>query len=129
MQVNSVAFKGNPGNTENAKLKKAVKIGAGVAAGAAIALGGAYALGRTSPKFWVPTGGITPDGVLWDGYKAGNPNIIAGVKEGFKRLPELAKAIKKVIVDKSVVMDGPSKGQRIKQILKDAFTNGVFNMQ
>ena len=126
MQVSPVNFKGNSENTENAKLKKAVKIGAGVAVGAAIALGGAYALGRTSPKFWVAIGGITPEGALWDGYKAGNPNLIAGVKEGFKRLPKLAKSIKKVIVNKSVVLDEPSKISQIKNILKGAFTNGIF---
>lgn len=116
MTITSVSFNGSLNKPKN-NTKKVV----GLALGTAAILGGAYALGRTSPQFWVRTGGRTPEGVLWDGYKMGNPPFVEGVKEGFKKLPKLVKSITEVIADKSVVADAPSKTQRIKDILLFVF--------
>jgi hypothetical protein len=124
MTVTAVSFTGNVNNQVNTnKTKKHNNVlkAAGLAVGTAAVLGGAYALGRTSPKFWIRVGGRTPDGALWDGVKTGTPPFSKGVKEGFKRLPRLVKAISNVITNKSTVADDLTKGQKIKEILKIAF--------
>ncbi len=101
------------------------KVAIGIAAGAA-AIGvtaGLYALGKQSPKFSVKLENMAENGdlVMFTAQKA---PFLSGVVEGAKRLKKVPSALKNVadiIKDKTVVCDGPSKSDRIKDLAKKFF--------